>query len=65
MVKCFFLNDIIRFIKLETNVFSKNQYKRKYSIDLIIKEIIYMLKNAISWKDYRGHVDNYSLYYNF
>jgi hypothetical protein len=44
---------MIRFIKMETNVFSKNQHKRKYSIDLIIKEIIYMLKNAISWKDYR------------
>lgn len=65
MVKCFFLNDMIRFIKMETNIFSKNQHKRKYSIDLIIKEIIYMLKNAISWKDYRGPVDNDSLYYNF
>jgi hypothetical protein len=42
--KWFFLNDMIQFIKMETNIFPKNQHKRKYSIDLIIKEIIYMLK---------------------
>ena len=65
MVKNYFIEDMINFIKTETNVFSKNQHKRTYSIDLIISEIIYMLKNAISWKNYRGPIDHSSLYYNF
>jgi hypothetical protein len=40
MVKVKFLKDMIAFIKTKTKLFSKNQHKRKYPIDLIIKEII-------------------------
>ena len=65
MVKSYFIEYVINFIKTETKLFSKNQHKCIYSIDLIISEIIYMLKNVISKKDYRGPIDHSSLYYNF
>jgi hypothetical protein len=65
MVKVKFLKDMITFVKSETNIFSKNQHKRIYSIDLIIKEIIHVLKTGISWNLYRGPINKDSLYYNF
>lgn len=64
-MKSYFLNDMINFIKTETKLFSKNQHKRKYPIDLIITEIIYVLRTGISWQDYRGDINYNSLYYNF
>lgn len=37
----------------------------KYSLDLIINEILYVLRSGISWNMYRSKINNKTLYYHF
>lgn len=40
---------------------------QKYKLDMIISELFYVLKSGVSWNDYRGPINNKTLYnhYNF
>lgn len=64
--------DIIREIKnviLNTSAlsstYSKNHKNTKYSLDLIISEIIYFLKSGVSWTHLRSPINTKTLYWHF
>ena len=48
--------------KLFFNTFSKKHSNSKYSLDIIIDDIIYVLKTGISWRHLRSSVNWHTVY---
>ena len=41
------------------------QIRQKYSLKIIITEILYVFKSGVSWRDYRCKINNSTLYAHF
>lgn len=56
---------IISTKRFENSFNNYNKKERKYCLDEIICEILYVLQTGISWRNYRGKINYNSLYYYF
>jgi len=62
-------NEILKKIIIDNpkiGIFYRKQYPNsKYSLDDILTEIIYILKNGIAWKNLRSNINGDTLYWHF
>ena len=47
------------------NKYNFSHFNQKYELNILIKEILYILKTGISWRNYRGNIKWFSLYSHF
>lgn len=59
------LKNIILNSKQFINTFSKKHPNSKYSLDLIIDELLYFLKSGVSWRNLRSQINYKTLHYYY
>ena len=61
-----FIKSIIRYVKKHHyNKYFIKYPNKKYKLELLIKELLYLLKSGVSWRHYRGPINRNTLYWHF